>query len=138
VFDGTKGVRVMGVKTTIGPKGVVTEKTTATTDQVVLTSSKRQNAVTVIDAATSATVSTRYTLFRPAAAGVTGSLPVITSTDVGTEFVFLKNAGTTPLLVSGANPITDGGAWTVVAATAGQTYKVMAVSGTNGFYWHVL
>ena len=127
----------MGLKTTIGAQGVVTEKTTSTTDQLVMNAPVK-NKVTVFGAGESATVSDPFSLFRPAAAGCTGSLPAISSDTVGTSFTFLKNAGTTPLLVSASNSITDGGAWTVVAATAGQTYAVMAVSGTNGFYWHVV
>jgi hypothetical protein len=127
----------MGLRTTIGAQGVVTDKTTSTTDQLVLNAPVK-NKVTVFGAGVSATVSDPFSLFNPAAAGVTGSLPAISSADVGNTFTFLKNAGTNPLLVSASNAITDGGAWTVVAATAGQTYKVMAVSGVNGFYWHVV
>jgi hypothetical protein len=73
-----------------------------------------------------------------AAAGVTASLPAISSDTIGTMFSILKNAGTNPVLISGSNSITDGGAWTVAISTAGQTYKVMAISGTNGYYWHVV
>jgi len=127
----------MGLKTTIGAQGVVTEKTTSTTDQLVMNAPVK-NKVTVFGAGVSATVTDPFSLFNPAAAGVTGSLPAISNGDVGNTFTFLKNAGTTPLLVSASNAITDGGAWTVVAATAGQTYSVMAVSGVNGYYWHVV
>ena len=126
----------MGIKTTIGAQGVVSEKTAASTDQLVMNAPVK-NKVSVFAAGVSATVSDPFNLFNPAAAGVTGSLPSISTEVVGSAFTFLKNPGTTPLLVSASNPITDGGAWTVVAATAGQTYRVMAVSGTSGFYWHV-
>lgn len=127
----------MGLKTTIGAQGVVTVKTAGTTDQLVMNSPVK-NKVTVFGAGESAAVSEPFSLFNPAAAGVTGSLPAISDEVVGSAFTFLKNAGTNPLLVSASNPITDGGAWTVVAATAGQTYSVMAVSGTSGYYWHVV
>lgn len=127
----------MALKTTIGAQGVVTVKTAGTTDQLVMNSPVK-NKVTVFGAGESAAVSEPFSLFNPAAAGVTGSLPAISDEVVGSAFTFLKNPGTNPLLVSASNPITDGGAWTVVAATAGQTYRVMAVSGTSGYYWHVI
>jgi len=132
----------MGFKVTFdNARGLVTEPVSG--DSTIVFSSvkmtKQQYNVTVVGAGSNATVSEPYTLFRPStAAGVTASLPAIADTNIGTMYSVLKNAGTNPVLISGTNPITDGGAWTVAISTAGQTYSVLAVSGTNGFYWHVV
>lgn len=128
----------MGIRTTIGTQGVVSEKTAATTDQLVMNAPVK-NKVTVFGAGVSATVTDPYSLFNPAAAGVTGSLPAISSDNIGSTYVFLKNSGSNPLLVSGTNPISfETNTWTAVVNTTNQTYKVMAVSGTLGYYWHVV
>jgi hypothetical protein len=133
----------MGFKTTFSnTKGVFTESVDG--DSVVVFDSVKQTApmvmsVTVVDVDGNATVSAPYTLFRPStAAGVTASLPAISTANIGTMYAILKNAGTNPVLVSGTNNVTDGGDWDVVISTAGQTYKVLATSGSNGFYWHVV
>jgi len=132
----------MGFKTTFSnDKGIVTEPTSGAS-KIVFSSVEMETqkfTVTVVDEDANATVSSPFTLFRPtAAAGVTASLPAISTANIGTMYSILKNAGTNPVLVSGTNNITDGGDWDVAISTAGQTYKVMAVSGSNGFYWHVV
>src|SRR5690348_7934710 len=108
----------MALKTTIGPKGVVTEVIAGTQD-VVVTQVQQRNTVTTVDVSGSALASTApFMLYQPSAAGVTASLPVISAGNLGTEIWIMKASGsasTLPLLVSASNKI-DGGPWTLVTS----------------------
>jgi len=132
----------MAIKTTIGPKGVVSTNIAGNQD-IVVVQTQQQNSVTTFDVSGSGNGAvTPFTLFQPSAAGVTASLPVITSANLGTEVWILKASGsasTLPLLVTASNKI-DGGPWTLVTSASCAALHVLSTSSSLGvgFNWHIL
>jgi len=132
----------MAIKTTIGPKGVVSTFIAGTQD-ILVTQTQQQNTVTTLDVSGSALAgSAPFMLYQPSAAGVTASLPAIVATNLGTEIWVMKASGsasTLPLLVSASNKI-DGGPWTLVSSASCAALHVLATSSSLGvgFNWHVL
>ena len=128
----------MGLKTTIGPNGVVTENVAG--DSTVVMSVKNEsapiNAVTFVSAAGNATVTGPFTFMNPSTP-VTATLPSITAARVGTEYWVIKNSGSQPCMISASNAF-DGGNWTMVMSGAYHCVHTVAVSGALGFYWQVL
>jgi hypothetical protein len=132
----------MAFKTTIGPKGVVTENIPGTQD-VVVVSTQQRKTVTTVDVSGSARADTApFMLYQPSAAGVTASLPGISAAILGTEVWVMKASGsasTLPLLVSASNKI-DGGPWTLVTSASCAAIHLLATSSSLGvgFNWHIL
>jgi len=137
------------IKTTIDERGVIQEDqkggsdTTTEIDVDVKLGGKLKSPlhqpVLETGADEDVTVSQPVTWVYPdSAAGMTASLPTITSASVGKQFLILKNSGSNPCLVSGAQGITEGGSWDY-AIDSSRAFCVMAASGSAGvYYWHVL
>ena len=131
----------MGIKTVIGPQGVV-ETRVAGNDELVICSITKKT-ITVISESGNASVSDHSTLFRPMnTAGVTASLPSISDANVGYEYLVIKNSGSNPMLLSGTAPIIGSpgvavGAWACAVSQSGGRYSCLAISGSTGFHWVV-
>lgn len=131
----------MGIKTVIGPQGVVQTRVGGNDELVVSALTKK--TITVVSESGHASVSDHTTLFRPMnTAGVTASLPGISSDNVGYEYLVLKNSGSNPMLLSGTSPIigTPGvavGSWACAVSQSGGRYSCLAISGTTGYQWFV-
>lgn len=131
----------MGIKTTIGPKGLVNTRVAG--PDVLELSVTQKRTITVVGVDASVTASAGTTLFRPeTAVGVTGVLPGINDSVVGTEYSFLKNSGSNPLLLSASNPIigspfTAVGSWKCAVSASAGRYACLAVSGSTGYQWFV-
>ena len=138
------GNNIMALKTTIGPNGVVTEAVAGSQDELVLNVGKTLDTVRSVVSA-SATVNldlgTTTLLIAPAAAGVTCSLPDLSTGNAGQTIRLLHDVNGEEVLVSGsaANTI-DGGA---TLSTSG-AYGILEVMGVpsgdsgEGFHWHIL
>jgi len=95
----------MAIKTTIGPKGVVSEKIAGTTDILVNDTDKTIETVNAssLNATGVVTVVPPIMFMRPGPAGlVTGSLPSVGAGEVGQRILVIKDDTTGKLVLSGA------------------------------------
>ena len=128
----------MAIKTTVGPKGVVSEKIAGTNDVFVVdVEAPRENVRTIVSGAGVVSVTGGTNLF-VAPVTPTASLPSIGSEEVGTRVLLLKDDNAATVLVSGTNPMNA--ANTLVMTDAFAHLNLLAVKGDNdgSFVWHVL
>jgi len=132
----------MAIKTTIGPKGVVSETTTGTEDQLVVTVDAPVETVTTVVSASSAAVVAltggTTMLVAPAATGVTCSLPALTSVNVGLGVKLFLDGNGRRVVLSGSNNVNS----SAVLPTSG-AYGVVDIVGVKSdddgnFHWHIL
>lgn len=129
----------MALKTTIGPRGVVTEQIAGTQDQLVVdVETSRETVNTVVSGAGSLSV-TGGTYIFIAPVSLTAALPSINQTNVGTQVTLLHDAGTTPVLVTSSNSINGVATPVVMSSSYGVLDLVSMPSNNNGlFHWHIL
>jgi len=132
----------MAIKTTIGPKGVVSETTTGTEDQLVVTvDAPVETVTTVVSASSAAAVALTggtTMLVAPAAAGVTCSLPALATTNVGLGVKLLLDSNGERVVVSGSDKI-NGSATLPTSGAYGVLDVVGVKSDDDGnFHWHIL
>lgn len=128
----------MAIKTTIGPKGVVSERIVGTNDVLVVdVEAPRENVRTIVSGAGVVSVTGGSNLF-VAPVTPTASLPSIGSEEVGTRVLLMKDDNAATVLVSGTNPMNA--ADTLVLSSAFAHLDLLAVKGDNdgSFIWHVL
>ena len=128
----------MAIKTTIGPKGVVSEKIAGTSDVLVVdVDSPREEVKTVVSGAGVVNVTGGTNLFL-APVSPTASLPAVGAEEVGTRVLLLKDDNTATVLVSGTNPMNA--ADTLVLNDPHAALDLLAVKGDDdgAFIWHVL
>lgn len=130
----------MALKTTIGPRGVVTELIAGTQDQLVVdVEAPRETINTIISGAgvLSASGGT-YMLLTPVS--LTCSLPSINTANVGTHVIFLKDLNATAVLVTSSNSINGVATPVVMSSSYGVLDLVSVPSNPSGslFHWHVL
>jgi len=128
----------MAIKTTIGPKGVVSERIAGTSDVLVVdVESPRENVRTITSGSGVISVTGGTNLFI-APVTPTASLPGVGSEEVGTRVLLMKDDNTATVLVSGTNPMNA--ADTLVLNDAFAHLELLAVKGDDdgSFVWHVL
>jgi len=132
----------MAIKTTIGPKGVVSETTTGTQDQLVVTvDAPVETVTTVVSASRAAVVALTggtTMLVAPAATGVTCSLPALTTAKVGLGVKLVLDGNGRRVVLSGSNNINS----SAFLPTSG-AYGVVDIIGVKSdddgnFHWHIL
>jgi hypothetical protein len=129
----------MAFKTTIGPKGVVTERIDGSADQFVLDVEAPRGVVNTVVSGAGTIDVTGGTYIFIAPVTVTASLPAITSDNVGSQVTLLKDANATTMLVTSSNSINSVTAAVVMSSSFGVLDLVSVPSNNNGsFHWHVL
>lgn len=130
----------MALKTTIGPRGVVTELVAGTQDQLVVdVEAPRETVNTVVSGAGTLNVTGgTYMLITPVT--LTASLPSINATNVGTHVVLLKDLNATAVLVTSSNSINGVTTPVVMSSSYGVLDLVSVPSNPSGsvFHWHIL
>jgi hypothetical protein len=125
----------MAIKTTIGPKGVVTTKIPGTLD--ILTVTTQKNVVTVAAGSNSAADAADIVVMQPGAAGVTASLPAIGVGNLGKEVWVLSQPDANPLLITGSNGI-GGTTWTLAVSSSAAVQLLAVSTSVGGYRWHIL
>lgn len=126
----------MALKTTIGPKGVVTENVAGSQDELVVNVNRaREDVRTVVSASGTVNLDldTTTLLVAPAAAGVTCSLPGLSSANEGQMVTLMHDANGETVLVSGSNNIN--GSATLAYGQAYGVLKLMGVKADNDGNW---
>lgn len=124
----------MAIKTTVEARGVLSEEATKGTIDIV-TPRKYVYSETSVSAG-----DTEYVVLAPAtAAGLTGSLPAISSAILGKMYT-IATGNTNPVLVSGSNNISSGSTgFTHTISTHFGSLTVMAMSSSGGgLFWQKL
>ncbi len=140
IFTSTRianGVKKMGIKVTVNEKGVVSEKQSGTDKKFVIDSKVVKNVFHpgVDTGVTVTNVKDPVIVLEAASAGVTASLPALSTELLGTQVTFL-NVEAETFDVSGTNPI-NGSTWDATVSTRG--YCLLAVSSSaNGYSWEQL
>lgn len=129
----------MAIKTTIGPKGVVSEKIAGTDDVYVLDVEKPRNSVrTIVSGTGTVTITGGANMFVAPVEPVTAALPTIGSEEVGTQILLLNDDNATTVQVSGTNNV-NGDATVDLSGAYGVLGLVAVKSDDDGaFHWHVL
>jgi len=92
-------------------------------------------STSVVGGVLSASVGTGGQVFVLSGAATSVLLPAITTANIGTSFRIMTDVSSS--IITGSNPLSASSApWTQVLA-AFSTLSYQAVSGTNGFYWHL-
>lgn len=133
----------MGIKVTIDDRGVFQEYTEASSSFQLGTGIKQTGTAQNNFVASRQNVtfnSDQYVVILPTSSlGITGTLPSIVDGNLGTRYTVLVGTGSNDrVMLSGTNQINPGGAYTYVFSGSYSSVAVMAVSGTVGYYWHVL
>lgn len=131
----------MALKTTIGPKGVVTEKVGGTVDQVVVdVGHEKQTIRTVVSASGQVDLSKSdiTLLVAPSATGVTCSLPVLGTDTEGTMVTLVHDSNGETVELSGSQQIN--GSNTLSYGVAYGVVKLLGTKADNdgGFVWTIL
>jgi len=134
----------MALKTTIGPKGVVTETVTGSQDQLQITVSSQREDITKL--VNSSGVVSIYgglnLLITRAAAGVTASLPAVSSDTEGERvLIMLDGLGNNVVLVTGSAGALniDGAATTNMSGAYGHLELLSVPADNSGSYsWHIV
>lgn len=131
----------MGIKTTIGSQGCVSEDVGALDSSCVITAKQSVTAPQIFSFSNGINVSLveRFTVISPTSSvGMTASLPVISTANVGRQFTVLVGTGSVDkVLLSASNAIRPGAANTLTFSGSHATVEVMAVSSAIGSYWHI-
>lgn len=139
----------MAIKTTIGPKGVVSEKIAGTVDRLVLNTDKTIETYTSSSADATGTVAVAppFMFMRPGTGGlVTGSLPTVGSEELGQRILVLKDDTNGTLVLSGATGNKVVHATTTVAnatlelksGAANAVFDLVASVSGSSYYWYAV
>lgn len=121
----------MGIKTTVNYKGIFSER--ADSDSFHL-DVKSHKDVQNFAAGSGGAITKSVAVLEASVAGVTASLPDISSENVGLEVVVINANLTQDLMVSASNPI-DFGTFTFVVPEESGTF--LAISSSAGYGWVV-
>ncbi len=131
----------MGIKTTIGSQGCISEDVgSADSSLVILTKQSVGPQIFSFSNGINVSLSEKMTVICPtSSAGITASLPTISTANVGREFRVMVGTGSADrVLLSASNAIRPGSTNTLTFSGSHSTVDVMAVSSSIGFYWHIV
>ena len=127
----------MGIKTTVGAQGVVSEKV-AGDDEVVISVKVKRETTNFPNTTTTASLTTEtVAVFEAATDDVVVQLPTVGSANVGLEFTVINADVSNDLILSGATGQgIDSG--TLLFTVAEESATIMAVSSAlDGYAWIV-
>ena len=128
----------MGIKTTVGAQGVVSEKVSGNDELFVSVKTKRETTNFVNTTLTASLTTETVAVFEATSDDVVVTLPAVGAANVGLEFTVINADVANNLTLSGATgqPIdSDTLIYTVVSESA----TIMAVSSAlDGYAWTVL
>ena len=129
----------MAIKTTIGPKGVVSEKIDGVVDKVVYdVDSKNEGVRTIVSGSGTVSVLGGANMF-VAPQTVTASLPLLGVEEVGTRILLMNDLNGTSMLVTSSNSINGVTDPVEMSASYGVLDLIGVKSDNDGnFHWHIL